>query len=43
MKLVYIHHAERDMSSIAEWGTLERTFDDITESGKKRTEFLAEK
>lgn len=43
MKLIYLHHAERDMSSKAEWGSLERTFDDITEEGIKRTEFLAEK
>ena len=43
MKLIYMHHAERDMSSSEEWGTLERTFDDITEEGKKRAEFLAEK
>lgn len=43
MKLIYLHHAERDMSSKAEWGSFERTFDDITEEGIKRTEFLAEK
>ena len=43
MKLIYMHHAERDMSSNAEWGTLERTFDDITENGKKQAEIFAER
>ena len=43
MKIIYMHHAERDMISSAEWGTLERTFDDITDAGKKRAEFLAER
>ena len=33
-----MHHAERDKSSLAEWGSLERTFDDITENGKKQVE-----
>lgn len=43
MRLIYMHHAERNMSSNAEWGILERTFDDITDAGKKRVEFLAER
>ena len=43
MKIVYIHHAERDKSSDAEWGSFERTFDDITEIGKKQAELLAQR
>ena len=43
MKIIYMHHAERDKSSLAEWGSLERTFDDITENGKKQAELLAER
>lgn len=43
MKIIYMHHAERDKSSNAEWGSLERTFDDITEIGKKQAELLAER
>ena len=43
MKIVYIHHAERDKSSDAEWGSFERTFDDITELGEKQTELLAQR
>lgn len=41
MKIIYMHHAERDRSSNAEWGTIERTFDDITEMGQKQAELLA--
>ena len=43
MKIVYMHHAERDKSSDAEWGSFERTFDDITEIGKKQAELLAQR
>ena len=43
MKIIYLHHAERDRRSTAEWGTIERTFDDITDDGKKQVELLAEK
>ena len=43
MKIVYMHHAERDKSSDAEWGSFERTFDDITELGEKQTELLAQR
>lgn len=43
MKIVYMHHAERDKSSAAEWGSFERTFDDITEIGKKQAELLAQR
>lgn len=38
-----MHHAERDRNSNAEWGSLERTFDDITKIGKKQAELLAER
>lgn len=43
MKIVYMHHAERDKSSDAEWGSFERTFDDITEIGKKQAKLLAKR
>lgn len=43
MKIVYMHHAERDKSSDSEWGSFERTFDDITEIGKKQAELLAQR
>lgn len=43
MKIIYMHHAERDKSSDAEWGSFERTFDDITEIGKKQAELLAQR
>lgn len=43
MKIIYMHHAERDKSSNAEWGSFERTLDDITEIGKKQAELLAER
>lgn len=43
MKIIYMHHAERDKSSNAEWGTLERTFDDITEMGQKQAELLSQR
>lgn len=42
MKIIYMHHAERDKSSDSEWGSFERTFDDITEIGKKQAELLAQ-
>lgn len=43
MKIVYMHHAERNKSSDAEWGSFERTFDDITKIGKKQAELLAQR
>ncbi|MBR5662504.1 MAG: histidine phosphatase family protein [Bacilli bacterium] len=43
MKLIYLHHSERDMTSNKKWGTIERTFDDITIEGINRANFLAEK
>ena len=43
MKIIYMHHAERDNSSDAEWGSFERTFDDITETGKRQVELLAQR
>ena len=41
MKIIYMHHAERDKSSDAEWESIERIYDDITEIGKKQAELLA--
>lgn len=43
MKIVYMHHAERERNAHAAWGTPERTFDEITDLGKRQTELLAER
>ena len=43
MKVVYMHHAEREWNRRAEWGTLERTFDEITDLGKRQAELLSER
>ena len=40
MKIIYMHHAERDKSSDTEWESIERTYDDITEIGKKSITIL---
>ena len=43
MKLIYMHHSERDLSSNAEWGTEERKLDDITQRGIKQAQLLSER
>ena len=43
MKIIYMHHAERDKNSNVESGNSERTMDDITEMGKKQAELLAQR
>lgn len=43
MKIIYMHHAERDNSNNAELKTLERTHEDITNRGEKIAEILSER
>ena len=43
MKIVYMHHAERERNAHAAWGTPERTFDEITDLGRRQAELLAER
>ena len=43
MKIVYMHHAERERNTHAAWGTPERTFDEITDLGRRQAELLAER
>ena len=43
MKIVYMHHAERERNARAAWGTPERTFDEITDLGIRQAELLAER
>lgn len=40
MEIIYMHHAERVKNNF-EWGSVKKTFDDITDVGKQEAEILS--